>query len=265
VNVATWKLFNRVAQDYDEVVPFFAEFGAAIMAALDPPAGCRFLDMGAGRGALTGPALDRGCLVTTVDAAPAMCERLAADYPAAVVNVMDAQDLDFPPGSFDLVAASFVIHVLDDPAAGVAEAYRVLAPGGRFAFTGGSARHHNADRADEPALPETPPLGRRLNDLFEEFAVHLPPGGSMGQPVDAADLLEDAGFVDLREDHAAVAILFPDNGTLWRWAMTHGYRAFIEDLPDDRRREFHQRVMEIPYDDRILRRETGIWSGRKPA
>ena len=65
------------------------------MAALDPPAGCRFLDMGAGRGALTGPALDRGCLVTTVDAAPAMCKRLAADYPAAVVNVMDAQDLDF--------------------------------------------------------------------------------------------------------------------------------------------------------------------------
>ena len=114
MNAATWKLFDRVANDYDEVVPFFAGFGAAIMAAIDPPTGCRFLDLGAGTGALTAPALDRGCVVTAVDAAPAMCERLAAAYPAAAVQVMDAQNLDFPSGSFDLVAASFVIHVLDD-------------------------------------------------------------------------------------------------------------------------------------------------------
>jgi SAM-dependent methyltransferase len=264
VNAATWKLFDGVANDYDEVVPFFADFGAAIMAAVDPPAGCRFLDMGAGRGALTAPALDRGCVVTAVDAAPAMCERLAAAYPAAAVHVMDAQNLDFPSGSFDLVAASFVVHVLDDPPAGVAEAYRVLASGGQFAFTGGSARHH-AQPGDGPAASEATSLGRRLNDLFAEFAAHLPPGGSVGHLIDAAELLEDAGFVDLRERHAAVAIPFADNATLWRWAMSHGYRAFVEDLPDEHRREFHQRVMELPLDDRILRRETGIWFGRKPA
>jgi hypothetical protein len=85
----------------------------------------------------------------------------------------------------------------------------------------------------------------------------------MGQVIDTAELLHEAGFVDLREDHAGVAITFPDNAMLWRWAMTHGYRAFIEDLPDDRRREFHQLVMDLPHDDRILRRETCIWSGRK--
>ena len=61
-----------------------------------------------------------------------------------------------------------------------------------------------------------------------------------------------------------MAIEFADNATLWRWAMSHGYRAFIEDLPADRRDEFHQRVLELPGDDRILRRETGVWSGRKP-
>jgi len=183
--------------------------------------------------------------------------------PAAAAHVMDAQNLDFPSGSFDLVAASFVIHVLDDPAAGVAEAYRVLASGGQFAFTGGSTRRH-ARPGDGPAASEATSLGRRLNDLFVEFAVHLPPGASMGHLIDAAELLEDAGFVDLREKHATVAIPFEDNATLWRWAMSHGYRAFVEDLPYDRRREFHQRVMELPLDDRILRRETGIWFGRKP-
>jgi hypothetical protein len=55
-----------------------------------------------------------------------------------------------------------------------------------------------------------------------------------------------------------------DNAMLWRSALSHGYRAFIEDLPDDRRREFHHRAMEPPADDRVLRRTPGIWSGRKP-
>ena len=261
---SVWKLFDRVAADYDEVVPFFADSGRAIIAVLDPPAGCRFLDLGAGRGALTGPALDRGCEVTAVDAAPAMRERLAAAYPAAATYVMDAQALDLPDGSFDLVASAFVIHILDDPAAGVAEAYRVLAPGGRFAFTGGSARHRDPVPAVPAAPAGAPSLAGRLDGLFMEFHPYLPPGGSMGRHVDAADALEAAGFVDLREHHVEVAVPFPDNATLWRWAMSHGYRAFIEDLPDDRRREFHERVMDLPDDDRILRRSVCVWSGRKP-
>ena len=261
VHEPAWQLFDRVAADYDQVAPFFAEYGSAIVDALDPPAGCRFLDLGAGRGALTAPALARGCLVTAVDAAPAMIERLAVDHPAAVTHVMNAEALSLPSDCFDVVASSFVIHVLDDPAAGVAEAYRVLAPGGRFACTGGSARAGNRQR---PAGSPAPSLGGRLDALFQEFTEYLPAGGSMGRPVDAADLLAGAGFVDLREDRAGVAITFPDNAMLWQWALSHGYRAFIEDLPEDRRREFHDRVMELPADDRVLRRTTGIWSGRKP-
>lgn|GEM_PF-1955510 len=254
-----WRLFDRVAADYDRVAPFFAEYGAAIVDVLDPPAGCRFLDLGAGRGALTAPALERGCVVTAVDAAPAMVERLAADHPAAVAHVMNAEALSLPSDCFDLVASAFVIHILDDPAAAVAEAYRVLAPGGRFAFTGGSARGSGGN----PRV-RAPSLGGRLDALFAEFADYLPPNGSMGRPVDAADLLEEAGFVDLHEDHVGIAVAFADNAMLWRWACSHGYRAFIDDLPDDRRREFHRRVMELPADDRVLRRATGIWSGRKP-
>ena len=33
----TWRLFDRVAAEYDDVVPFFAEYGTAIVAALAPP------------------------------------------------------------------------------------------------------------------------------------------------------------------------------------------------------------------------------------
>lgn len=256
MNESSWRLFDRVADDYDEVIPFFAAHGATIMEVLDPQPGCRFLDLGAGVGALTGPALDRGCMVTAVDAAPAMVDRLAASYPAAAAYVMDAQSLAFPAASFDLVAAAFVIHILDDPAAGVAEAYRVLAPGGRFALTWSNAR------GSAPA--EQPSLGSRLDALFAEFTAYLPPGGSIGRQVDAADLLAEAGLVDLREDRAEVAIRVPDNAALWRWAMSHGYRAFIEDLPANRRREFHDQVLGLSADHGILRRTTVIWSGRKP-
>jgi hypothetical protein len=36
VEGSAWRLFDRVAAEYDIVVPFFAEFGAAIAAAVNP-------------------------------------------------------------------------------------------------------------------------------------------------------------------------------------------------------------------------------------
>ncbi len=255
----TWRLFDRVAGDYDQVVPFFREYGAAIVRAIAPSAGSRFLDLGAGRGALTAAALSRGCEVTAVDAAPAMAALLAADYPDASVRVMDAEDLKLPSGGFDLVAASFVIHLLDDPASGAAEALRVLKPGGRFVLTGGSARH----RDEMPAVWSSP-LTDRLDTLFLEFAPHLPPGGGIGRPIDAADLLEAAGFVGLREDHATVEVAVHDTAMLWRWSMTHGYRAFVEALPEPHRAEFKARMLDMPLGDGLLRRRTCLWSGHRP-
>jgi hypothetical protein len=95
---------------------------------------------------------------------------------------------------------------------------------GRFALTGGSARSSNL-----PARPTT--LGCRLDALFGEFTAYLSSDGGMGKPIDCADLLEAVGFVELQEDLAEVAIPFADQAMLWRWAMTHGYRAFIKDPP----------------------------------
>jgi SAM-dependent methyltransferase len=263
VSGRTWGLFDRVAAEYDEVVPFFARYGVAIVAALAPAPGTRFLDLGAGRGALTGPALDRGCAVTAVDAAPQMARRTSMSYPGARACIMDAQALAFPSASFDLVAAAFVIHVLDNPGAGAAEAYRVLAPGGRFALTGNSSQSQG-ERPDDPALVDTRSLGSRLDALFAEFTACLQPGGSMGHPIDPADLLTEAGFIDLREDRVMVTVNFPDNHELWRWAMSHGYRAFIEGLPEERRYEFRARMLTLASDEPVLRRGTGVWSGRKP-
>ncbi|MEV7623459.1 class I SAM-dependent methyltransferase [Actinoplanes sp. NPDC089786] len=248
----TWRLFDRLASSYDEVVPFFASFGRSIVSALDPPPGCRFLDLGAGRGALTDPALARGCRVTAVDAAPGMTERLAAAYPSATVLTFSlgfSDELPLPAASFDLVAAAFVVHVLDDPAAAVASAHRVLAPGGRFAMTGGG--HPSSGFVSG------------LDDLFATFTPHLPPGGSMGALRPPAALL--AGFDDVHEVIVTSEVHIPDNDVLWRWVMSRGYRAFVEDLPPGPRASFEDHVRELPLGDGMLRRSSSLWIGTKPS
>ncbi len=54
--------------------------------------------------------------------------------PSTRLRLMDAQHLEYPDNHFDTVLATFVYCTLPDPAVGLREAYRVLAPGGRGVF-----------------------------------------------------------------------------------------------------------------------------------
>lgn len=253
-HVPAWKTFEQVADVYDEVLPFFSRFGESIISAIGPEAGTRMLDIGAGRGALVGPAMERGCAVTAIDASPGMVAQLRRDLPGAETHVMDAQALTFPDSAFDLATAAFVVHVLDDPFAGVAEAFRVLAPGGRFAVTTGAAPHRREPEA----------IQGDMDALFGEFSAHLPPGGGMGAPVDIRALMERTGFTDFEARHAEMSVPVPDGETLWRWAISHGYRAFIEDLPTERREEMRERMIALPGPGAVLQRASTVLIGRKP-
>ncbi|HEU5129452.1 MAG TPA: class I SAM-dependent methyltransferase [Glycomyces sp.] len=238
------------------MLPFFTRFGEALVGALDPARGTRMLDVGAGRGALVGPALRRGCAVTAVDASGAMIDRLRAEHPGAEAEVMDAQRLGFADAAFDLVTAAFVVHLLEDPARGAAEAFRVLAPSGRFAMTIGAAPSATAPGAVQNAM----------DALFAEFSAYLPEEGGMGSAFDPRRLLEEAGFVDLETRHVeiAVAVAVPDGDVLWAWALSHGYRAFIEDLPEDRREEMRLRMRAVPGPGAVMQRAGPLLIGRRP-
>ncbi|MGF1428140.1 class I SAM-dependent methyltransferase [Kitasatospora sp. LaBMicrA B282] len=249
-------LFDRVADSYDEVLPFFAGFAQEFAQLVPFTAGARVLDLGAGRGALTGRALAAGCRVSAVDAAPAMVGRLAAEYPAADARVMDAERLDFPDRGFDLVVSAFLVHLLADPAAAVREAARVLVPGGGCAFS-----EPGPPPGTEPAPAD---VAQRLS---AEFGRHLPPGrGRFSRPVDVPALLEQAGFTEVRAVRIAVDLPVPDGETLWRWGLSHGSLAFYESLPADRRAEFRERLLAeaAATPDLRLRREATVWLGRLP-
>ncbi len=98
------------------------------LAAVGPhvPAGARVLDVGAGDGRLARLLRERrGCDVLAVDVAPG-CQTDVA------FQVYDGVTLPVADRSQDVVLLLYVLHHAADDAAVLAEARRVLAPGGRL-------------------------------------------------------------------------------------------------------------------------------------
>ena len=90
------------------------------------------LDLGCGEGRLSRYLRSAGYRVAGADAAPTMVG-LALGHPDAAPAVLaDAAALPFGNATFDLVVAYMCLHDMDRMPPAVAEAARVLAPGGRL-------------------------------------------------------------------------------------------------------------------------------------
>ncbi len=94
--------------------------------------GDHFLDLGCGLGAAVEHAAKKGVEVAGVDPSPSMVERASRRVPQAKVKVGSAEAIPFPDDSFTAVMAVSTYHHWADPAAGLGEVRRVLAPGGRL-------------------------------------------------------------------------------------------------------------------------------------
>lgn len=107
------------------------------------PAGTRrLLDAACGTGTVTRQLALAGLDVTGVDAAPGMLRRAADRVPGRLL-LADSRQLPFPDASFDAVTTIWLLHLLDDAALVVAEAARVLRPGGTYVTTVDKAAAHD--------------------------------------------------------------------------------------------------------------------------
>ena len=97
------------------------------------------LEIGPGFGATTAVLADRPGELTVLELEPRYCERLRRELPGAVTVVQgDATAMPFADGRFSAVVCFTMLHHLPSPAAQdrlLAEAARVLRPGGLFAGT----------------------------------------------------------------------------------------------------------------------------------
>lgn len=102
--------------------------------------GHRLLDIGAGIGYFSLPALDivgpRGRVIAADVSAEMLGEfkkRAGARASAIDCLQVDSTTLPLPDGSTDVALMAFVLHEMEDRDARLAEVYRVLAAGGRLA------------------------------------------------------------------------------------------------------------------------------------
>ncbi len=126
--------------DYPALAKRLAPAADALVDAVRPLAGRRVLDVAAGTGNVAVPAAAAGADVVACDSSPGMV-RLGRERTGDAVRwyQADAEDLPLPDGSVDVVLSAFGLIFAPRHQVAVAQARRVLVPGGVLGLTAWTA------------------------------------------------------------------------------------------------------------------------------
>jgi SAM-dependent methyltransferase len=159
-------------------------FDAVLSAAHIGP-GSKLLDIGCGTGLALRLASDLGARVAGVDISPGLLAIAHERVPGADLRWADIQQLPFADGSFDAAIAVNAFPFAADPVAAIADAARVLVPGGRLALGMFAAPERVESTAIHIAMAGLTPRSKQSD--------HAP--YALSAPGNAESALESAGFV----------------------------------------------------------------------
>jgi ubiquinone/menaquinone biosynthesis C-methylase UbiE len=194
------KLWNEKAEFYHEryaskkLGPFLSLDDLISVAQLKKDE--RVLDIATGTGIVASEALKKvgneGRIVG-IDLSPGPLEiarKTLCDNPNVQLLEMDAEDLRFPDGSFDIVLSEFALMFFPDSQKALREMRRVLVRGGRIAVS----VHGSAERV--------PYFSVIMNPLIKYVPDIVPPGRPsihrFGDPDVLKAEFEKSGFTDIR-------------------------------------------------------------------
>lgn len=170
------RAYDRWAPVYDFVFgPVFGRGRRAAILATNRIGG-RVLEVGVGTG-ISLPQYAKNVGVFGVDISAAMlrkAQRRVDELQLANVEglaVMDAERLEFPDGSFDVVMAQYVVTAVQNPEACLDEFARVLKPGGELILLSRVSADSGLRHLIEKGLmPIVRPLGFRTEFAWSRYA-----------------------------------------------------------------------------------------------
>ena len=233
-------VFSRAAPTYNAVGPrHFTYYAQRLVEFVGVRGGDRVLDVATGTGEVLLAAAEHmgetGQIVG-IDLAEPMLEQAAAtvrnrQVENAELRVMDAEKLDFPAESFDLVLCSFGLSSLPQKGLAVAGFRRVLRPGGRLGLVDAFGWYFQHD-----------PRWQWQEDVFRSFGALRENDQEDNKGATLAAIVERAEFtgVELIED--SYDLIFHDEEEWWRWAWSHGTRRLFEAVPPSKLGELRRQL-----------------------